>query len=131
MPLSSCFLMRACGKKRVKSRPSSIIRRPLTLRIRFWRWSKAGRFCHHVTSVFRDDGRAHTNDELKRLDEAFSYAELAALSNDIYLNSALFARVDAVWQQRHSLGLDDEVAAVGRCYPSAFLCWRGAQLAEG
>lgn len=46
---------------------------------------------------------AHTNDELQRLDEAFS-AELAALSNDIYLNSALFARVDAVWQQRPHWG---------------------------
>ncbi|MGK7551959.1 dipeptidyl carboxypeptidase II, partial [Salmonella enterica] len=59
------------------------------------------------TSVFFPMTAAHTNDEHQRLDEAIS-AELAALSNDIYLKSALFARVDAVWQQRLSLGLDDE-----------------------
>lgn len=50
---------------------------------------------------------AHTNDELQRLDEQFS-AELAELANDIYLNGELFARVDAVWQRRESLGLDSE-----------------------
>lgn len=50
---------------------------------------------------------AHTNDELQRLDEEFS-AELAALSNDIYLNDALFSRIDAVWQQRSSLALEGE-----------------------
>ena len=46
---------------------------------------------------------AHANDELQRLDEQFS-AELAELANDIYLNGELFARVDAVWQRRESLG---------------------------
>ncbi|EAB7573859.1 M3 family metallopeptidase [Salmonella enterica subsp. enterica] len=68
---------------------------------------QSGALLSRVTSIFFAMTAAHTNDELQRLDEAFS-AELAALSNDIYLNSALFARVDAVWQQRHSLGLDDE-----------------------
>lgn len=71
---------------------------------------------------------AHTNDELQRLDEAFS-AELAALSNDIYLNSALFARVDAVWQQRHSLGLDDESLRLVDVIHQRFVL-AGAQLAE-
>lgn len=112
-----------------KSRPSSIIRRPLTLRIRFWRWSKAGRFCHASPAFFFFAmTAAHTNDELQRLDEAFS-AELAALSNDIYLNSALFARVDAVWQQRHSLGLDDESLRLVDVIHQRFVL-AGAQLAE-
>ncbi|VFS18909.1 dipeptidyl carboxypeptidase II [Escherichia coli] len=44
---------------------------------------------------------------IQRLDEQFS-AELAELANDIYLNGELFARVDAVWQRRESLGLDSE-----------------------
>ncbi|MBJ3590674.1 peptidyl-dipeptidase Dcp [Salmonella enterica subsp. enterica serovar Saintpaul] len=68
---------------------------------------QSGAMLTRVTSVFFAMTAAHTNDALQHLDEAFS-AELAALSNDIYLNSALFARVDNVWQRRHALGLDGE-----------------------
>lgn len=62
---------------------------------------------------------AHTNDELQRLDEQFS-AELAELANDIYLNGELFARVDAVWQRRESLGLDSESIRPGGGHSSTF-----------
>ena len=68
---------------------------------------QSGALLTRVTSVFFAMTAAHTNDELQRLDEAFS-AELAALANDIYLNDALFARIDTVWQQRSLLGLDGE-----------------------
>lgn len=68
---------------------------------------QSGALLTRVTSVFFAMTAAHTNDELQRLDEAFS-AELAALANDIYLNDALFARIDAVWQQRSLLELDGE-----------------------
>ncbi|WP_336240314.1 peptidyl-dipeptidase Dcp [Citrobacter werkmanii] len=68
---------------------------------------QSGALLTRVTSVFFAMTSAHTNDELQRLDEAFS-AELAGLANDIYLDGALFARVDAVWQRRHTLGLDCE-----------------------
>ncbi|MDA8504853.1 peptidyl-dipeptidase Dcp [Citrobacter sp. Awk 2] len=68
---------------------------------------QSGALLARVTSVFFAMTAAHTNDELQRLDEAFS-AELAALANDIYLNDALFARIDAVWQQRSSLDLEGE-----------------------
>lgn len=68
---------------------------------------QSGAMLTRVTSVFFAMTAAHTNDALQHLDEAFS-AELAALSNDIYLNSALFARVDNVWQRRNPLGLDGE-----------------------
>lgn len=68
---------------------------------------QSGAMLTRVTSVFFAMTAAHTNDVLQQLDEAFS-AELAALSNDIYLNSALFARVDDVWQRRNALGLDGE-----------------------
>ncbi|HCR3767047.1 peptidyl-dipeptidase Dcp [Citrobacter freundii] len=60
-----------------------------------------------VTSVFFAMTAAHTNDELQHLDEEFS-AELASLANDIYLNEALFSRVDSVWQRRGSLRLESE-----------------------
>ncbi|WP_079224271.1 peptidyl-dipeptidase Dcp [Citrobacter werkmanii] len=68
---------------------------------------QSGALLTRVTSVFFAMTAAHTNDELQRLDEAFS-AELAGLANDIYLDGALFARVEAVWQRRHTLGLDCE-----------------------
>lgn len=68
---------------------------------------KSGELLTRVTSVFFAMTAAHTSDELQHLDEEFS-AKLAELANDIWLNSALFARVDQVWQQRHSSGLDGE-----------------------
>ncbi|EOZ3809272.1 peptidyl-dipeptidase Dcp [Citrobacter youngae] len=68
---------------------------------------QSGALLTRVTSVFFAMTAAHTNDELQRLDEEFS-AELAALANDVYLNDALFARIDAVWQQRSSLAQEGE-----------------------
>lgn len=68
---------------------------------------KSGELLERVTSVFYAMTNAHTNDTLQQLDEQFS-AELAELANDIYLNDALFARVEQIWQQRASLGLDAE-----------------------
>lgn len=89
---------------------------------------QSGELLSRVTRIFFAMTAAHTNDELQRLDEAFS-AELAALANDIYLDSALFARVDAVWQQRHSLGLDDESLRLVEVIHQRFVL-AGAQLVE-
>ena len=63
---------------------------------------KSGVMLSRVSSVFFAMTSAHTNDYLQELDEAFS-TELAELSNDIWLNDALFSRVEAVWQERESL----------------------------
>lgn len=68
---------------------------------------KSGQLLNRVTHIFFALTSADTNDFLQQLDEAFS-AELAALDNDIYLDDALFSRIEAVWQQRASLGLDEE-----------------------
>ena len=68
---------------------------------------QSGELLSRVTSIFFAMTSAHTNDELQLLDEAFS-AELAALANDIYLDDALFARVEAVYNARDTAGLDDE-----------------------
>lgn len=66
---------------------------------------KSGAMLSRVSSVFFAMTSAHTNDYLQALDEAFS-TELAGLANDIWLNAALFSRVEAVWQDRDAL--DDE-----------------------
>lgn len=63
---------------------------------------KSGVMLSRVSSVFFAMTSSHTNDYLQELDEAFS-TELAGLSNDIWLNDALFSRVEAVWQERESL----------------------------
>lgn len=68
---------------------------------------KSGELLGRVTSVFFAMAAAHTNDTLQKLDEEFS-SELAALANDIYLNDKLFGRVDKIWQERETAGLDAE-----------------------
>lgn len=89
---------------------------------------KSGELLTRVTSVFFAMTAAHTNDELQRLDEAFS-AELAELANDIWLNSALFSRVDHVWQQRDALGLDSESVRLIEVIHQRFVL-AGAQLSD-
>ena len=56
-------------------------------------------------------------------------AELAALANDIYLNSTLFARVDAVWRQRETLALDAESLRLVEMIHQRFVL-SGAQLGD-
>ncbi|HDV8207943.1 TPA: peptidyl-dipeptidase Dcp [Enterobacter hormaechei] len=63
---------------------------------------KSGAMLSRVSSVFFAMTSAHTNDGLQALDEQFS-TELAGLANDIWLNDTLFARVEAVWQDREAL----------------------------
>nr|WP_159466189.1 peptidyl-dipeptidase Dcp [Scandinavium goeteborgense] len=88
---------------------------------------KSGELLGRVTSIFFAMTAAHTNDTLQRLDEQFS-AELAELSNDVYLNEALFARVDALWQQRETLGLDAESRRLVEVIHQQFIL-AGAKLA--
>lgn len=89
---------------------------------------QSGELLTRVTSVFFAMTAAHTNDELQRLDEQFS-AELAELANDFYLNGELFARVDAVWQRRESLGLDSESIRLVEVIHQRFVL-AGAKLAQ-
>ncbi|HBM7605933.1 TPA: peptidyl-dipeptidase Dcp [Enterobacter hormaechei subsp. xiangfangensis] len=63
---------------------------------------KSGAMLSRVSSVFFAMTSAHTNDDLQALGEQFS-TELAGLANDIWLNDTLFARVEAVWQDREAL----------------------------
>ncbi|MDX6022181.1 peptidyl-dipeptidase Dcp [Scandinavium sp. V105_16] len=90
---------------------------------------KSGELLERVTSVFYAMTNAHTNDTLQQLDEQFS-AELAGLANDIYLDDALFARVEQVWQQRGSLNLDAESLRLVEVVYQRFIL-SGAKLAAG
>ncbi|WEF30218.1 peptidyl-dipeptidase Dcp [Klebsiella aerogenes] len=68
---------------------------------------QSGQLLARVTRVFFAMAGANTNPLIQQLDEAFS-AELAELSNDIWLNEALYQRVSQIWQQRDALNLDQE-----------------------
>lgn len=68
---------------------------------------QSGQLLARVTRVFFAMASAHTNPYLQSLDEQFS-AELAGLGNDIWLNEALFQRVNSVYEQREMLSLDGE-----------------------
>ncbi|MCU6680430.1 peptidyl-dipeptidase Dcp [Leclercia tamurae] len=68
---------------------------------------KSGGLLSRVSNVFFAMTSAHTNDYLQQLEEAIS-TELAALANDIWLNDALFGRVDAVYNARQTMAPDAE-----------------------
>lgn len=68
---------------------------------------KAGATLERVSSVFFNQTSAHTNDTLQALAKELSPL-LSALSDDINLNPALFARVKAVYEQKDELGLNTE-----------------------
>ena len=67
----------------------------------------SGQALRRVYNLFTAMTAAHTSDALQALDEEIS-PQMAALDDDIRLNATLFARLDAVYQQRQQLGLDAE-----------------------
>lgn len=68
---------------------------------------KSGTLLTRVMNVFGAMTGANTSDGLQKIDEETS-PKLAAMSDSIYLNSKLFARLKAVYDQRHTLKLDPE-----------------------
>ena len=68
---------------------------------------QSGQLLNRVNLVFGAMTSAHTSDYLQQIDEEIA-PQLTALNDEIVLNSALFARLDAVYQQRQTLALDPE-----------------------
>jgi peptidyl-dipeptidase Dcp len=68
---------------------------------------RSGQLLTRVWSVFNCVTSANTNDALQKV-QAYEAPRLAAHQDAIYLNSKLFARVKAVYDQRASLPLDPE-----------------------
>ena len=89
---------------------------------------RAGRLLSRVSTIFGGLSGANTNPEMQKIQRTMS-PKLAAHSDAIRLNPALFARISALFAQRATLGLDPE---------SDRLLWRtyqdfvraGAKLAE-
>ncbi|MDC9593557.1 peptidyl-dipeptidase Dcp [Xenorhabdus sp. IM139775] len=68
---------------------------------------KSGAILTRVMNVFGAMASANSTDGLQKLDEEIS-PKLAAINDEIMLNSKLFNRIKAVYQQRGALNLDPE-----------------------
>ncbi len=73
--------------------------------------ARAGKGLSDVLSVFFTLASVDSNPERERMQRAFS-PRLAAYSSDIMLNTALFARINTLWQNHATLGLGEEQARV-------------------
>jgi peptidyl-dipeptidase Dcp len=89
---------------------------------------KSGQLIARVMLVFNCVTSANTNDELEKV-QAYEAPRLAANNDAIYLNSKLFARVKAIYDQRASLHLDAESLKLAEWYYDQFV-HAGAKLSD-
>jgi peptidyl-dipeptidase Dcp len=82
---------------------------------------------NRVLSAFWTAAGADSNPEREALEREFA-PKLSAYGSEITSNTALFARIDALWQRRDDLGLDRERARVLMLTRRSFVR-AGAQLA--
>jgi peptidyl-dipeptidase Dcp len=81
---------------------------------------RSGRELTRICSVFFNLAGADTNDELEAIEREIA-PKLARHRSEMYLNGALFQRVDALFARRAKLGLNAEQARVLDRYHIAFL----------
>jgi peptidyl-dipeptidase Dcp len=101
---------------------------PATLENTIEALERAGRLLSRVSSVFFNLASADSNDEIQAIEREIA-PRLARHRNDIYLNKALYERVDALQAKHETLGLDAERARVLERYHVAF-SRAGAGLAD-
>ncbi|MBI5383001.1 MAG: M3 family metallopeptidase [Opitutae bacterium] len=89
---------------------------------------KSGQLLARVNRVFSNLVKAHTNPALDKVDQAMA-PRLAAQRDAIRLNPALFARIQALYDQREKLGLDPEAQRLLWRYYTDFVR-AGAKLGE-
>ena len=71
----------------------------------------AGEALSRVSALFWNRAGAHTNDVIQALERDIS-PKMSRHYSKISMNAALFARIDALWQDREKLGLDLEATRV-------------------
>ncbi len=87
---------------------------------------RAGRLLARVDRTFSSLAGANTNPEIQALERTLAPV-LAAHADKIHLNGPLFARVDALYKKRDTLGLDPESKRLVERYHQNFVR-AGAQL---
>jgi peptidyl-dipeptidase Dcp len=88
----------------------------------------SGRALARVEGVFGNLASADTSDELQAIERELS-PQLAKHRHDIWMNPALFRRIDTLWRRRDRLALTPEQARVLELTRRAFLR-AGAELSE-
>jgi peptidyl-dipeptidase Dcp len=89
---------------------------------------KSGQLLGRVMFVFNCVTSANTDDDLQKV-QGYEAPRLAANNDAIFLNSKLFARVKAVYEQRASLHLDPESLKLADWYYQQFV-HAGANLSD-
>jgi len=89
---------------------------------------KSGRMLTRATKVFFAITQANTDDTLQKV-KAEEAPRLAAHHDEIYLNPKLFARVQAIYDQRASLNLGPEESTLLEVYYHDFVA-SGAKLSD-
>ncbi len=81
---------------------------------------KSGKLLGKVEAVFSNLTSAHTNDALQAIELEMA-PRLSAHWSAVYLNADLFARIDALFTKRETLGLDTEAMRVLERYHLDFV----------
>lgn len=89
---------------------------------------KTGETLKRVQAVFFNMSSANTDETIQGIEEKIA-PRLAAHSDDIYLNKALFARVEKLWSQRTSQKWSEEQQRLLKEYYESFVR-AGARLTE-
>jgi peptidyl-dipeptidase Dcp len=89
---------------------------------------KSGQTLHRVSKVFFNLVTSNPDEAMEKI-EADITPKLSAHQDSIFLDAALFARVDAIYQQRDKLGLDPESAQLLDRYEKTFVR-AGAKLSD-
>jgi peptidyl-dipeptidase Dcp len=89
---------------------------------------KSGRLLDRVNSVFDAVTGANTNPDLQKVQQ-IEAPKLAAHNDAIYLDSKLYRRVEAVYEQRNALHLDPEALRLIEFYHREFV-HAGANLSD-
>ena len=90
---------------------------------------RSGDLLTRVAKVFFNLAQSNTNDTMQK-SEAEESPKLAAHQDTIFLNSKLFSRVKAIYDQRNMLALDSDSKYLVERYYRNFIR-AGAQLSEG
>ena len=89
---------------------------------------RSGEMLNRVLPVFSAITGANTSDMLQQVQQTVAPL-LSAHEDSIYLDSRLFHRVEAVYEQRHIIDLDAESLKLVEWYYDDFVC-RGARLSD-
>ncbi|MEQ1829644.1 MAG: M3 family metallopeptidase [Pirellula sp.] len=81
---------------------------------------KTGEILKRVQAVFFNMSSAHTDEKIQAIEEKIA-PKLASHSDDIFLNKKLFARVEALWNQRASQSWTEEQQRLLKEYYESFV----------